>query len=291
MLLIARRALSSSTVQPANIMRTHPSNLHAEYIKDFYSLSEDDQEYLFYRTYMIFSGSYSGYTFEKFKSIFNIIPGLYLKLVLLKERKFNTDVGFNFIKVDKVYLNDDDYSTQNLFIKNFYFFSVTHHFRGGDLARHLLDMSEFKIRGEYPDNNRVSYNHTGNSRIYEIMSDMTPLMIPGPNQMPNDGPEKLIKKIMKIHNSKVINQDNPYVVYIPLSLNGVDYKRYSEEKEFKSEARKYFITTTRLEYGHFLANLAIYNLIEGNTLNIKAGSYERINKSDIDLVDYSSKFN
>ena len=95
---------------------------------------------------------------------------------------------------------------------------------------------------------------------------------------------------MKIHNSKVINQDNPYVVYVPLSLNGADNKRYIEEKEFKSEARKFFLTTTGLQYGHLLANLAIYHLIEGNTLNIKAGSYEKINKSDVELVDYTSKF-
>ena len=210
---------------------------------------------------------------------------------MLKERKFNTDVGMSFFVSDEVYLDENDFSLQNMYLSSYYALMIAPHYRGGNLGKAIFDLSEHKLRNEFPNTNRVSYNTTLNSYYYEYRSDLTPLVFPGPNELPNDGPERLIKKIMKLHSTEGVSKEKPYIVYIPALIPGADIERYKQEKIFKNKAREYFITQTGLEYGQLLANIAIFHLVDGNTLGIPGGVYEKIPEIDIEMIDYKPLFN
>lgn len=272
-------------------LRNQPNNIIAEYVKDFKSLSKDEQELLYHRMFLVFSTSVAGFTYEDYKDYFTHLPGPYTKLIMLKERKFNTDVGMSLFVTDEVYLNDNDFSRKNMYLSSYFALMLAPHYRGGNLGRAMYDLSQHKLRTEFPNTNRVSYNTTLNSYYYEYRSELTPLVFPGPNPMPTDGPERLIKKIMKIHSTEGVSEDKPYVVFIPALIPGADIQRYKQEKNFKSKAREYFITQTGLEYGQLLANVAIYHLVDGNTLGIPGGSYEKIPKIEIEMNDYKPLFN
>ena len=285
-----KRLFSAPKSGSLNHLRNIPSNIYVEYVDDFKSLSNDEQEYLFHRTYLIFLVSMTGFSYDQYKEFFRSLPGFSLNLFLIKEKKYDTEIGINFFSFDKMYLNDNDCSNKNLYLSTYNGCALVPHYRGGGLGRLLIDLVESKARKEFPDINRVSYNATLNPFFYEYKSELTPLMFPGPNIMPTDGPERLIRKFMKRYGDESISEDRPYVIHLPLEVPGADIKRYQGETVFKSKAREYYIKQTGFEYGHLLANLAIFSLVDDNTLGIKGGSYEKIPEINFEIVKYKPKF-
>lgn len=269
-----------------NKLRNIPENLYLEYIKDFKSLSPDNKEFLFHRMYPIFSCCFTSFSYEEYIDYFSGIVGPFKKLLMLKEKRFNTDVGYTFFTCDEFYYKDEDNSKQNMYLSNSFIIALLPHYRGSGVGKGLQDSCEAVIRSEFPNTNRVSFNTTLNAGLYEYRSQISPYVFPGPEKMPNDEVEKMLKKMMKKYDLEGISEEKPFVVNMPATINGVDANRYKSNYKNLSKPFQYFIDQTGLESDKFLANLVIYYLVEGNTLGLPPGIHEEIKPIPYEIREF-----
>ena len=286
-----KRCMSQTVkLQSQNHLRNSSNNLILEYIKEFRTLNEKEKEFILHRIYSMFSTCFTAFNYEEFKDYFLGVQGFSSKAFLLREKTFGLDVGFTFLTLDRFYYKDNDFSAANEYISSYYVCGVLPHYRGGNLGKELYNISENYVRDEYKNNNRVTFNTTLNSMFYEHRTELSPLVFPGPFELPNGEIEKMMKKMMRKYDVKGISEEKPYVYELPAYINNADNKRYLKERTSASKARQFFIDQTGLQHNMFLVNLVIYNLLEDNTLGIKAGEYYKVPKTSIEVVDYTPRF-
>ncbi|OMJ71415.1 hypothetical protein SteCoe_30375 [Stentor coeruleus] len=207
--------------------------------------------------------------------------------MLIKEKKFNTFVGFAFYHIFDFYYKQNDKSNENRYVTSNYYIAIMPNFRGGALGRAILESSEYFIQQEYSNCNRVSFNITLNPFYYNLRSKLTELIVPGNREMPNKEPEKLLQKIIEELKLPRFSPENPYLIYYEnATITGSKPEKYLKKVNEVSEHTKFFIEQTKLKSELFLANLAIYNLVPGNTLGIKSGIWAEFHENDYKVEIY-----
>ena len=290
-MLALKRCMSQAVnIQSQNHLRNKSSNLFIEYVKEFRSLNLKEQEFLLHRMYSMFSACFTAFNYEEFKEYFLGVQGFSSKAFLLKEKTFGLDVGFSFLTIDRFYYKENDSSLRNEYISSYHLYGILPHYRGGNIGKELYNISENKIREEFINNNRITFNTTLNSLMYEHRAELSPLVFPGPFELPNGEIEKLMKKMMEKYEIKCISEEKPYVLEINAVINKADNQRYLKERAKANKVRQYFLDQTELKDNLFLANLVVYNLLEGNTLGIKAGEYYIVPQTSIEVIDYTPRF-
>ena len=181
-------------------------------------------------------------------------------------------------------------SLRNEYISSYHLFGILPNYRGGSIGKEIHNISENRIRDEFKNYNRVTFNTTLNSSVYEHRAELSSLVFPGPFDLPNGEIEKMMKKMMEKYELKGISEEKPFVVEIPAVINKADNQRYLNERAKANKARQYFLDQTELKDNMLLANLVVYNLLEENTLGIKAGEYYNVPKTSIEVVDYTPRF-
>lgn len=283
------RHFSSNSSQSQNL--ASPSNLTFEYVQDLSKLSSLDQEYLINETYKLFSTSLSGLKPEDWEKILLKKSASCNKIMLIKENKFKTYVGFSFYHIYDFYYKEEDKSNENRYVTSNYYMAVMPNFRGGGLGRAILESSEYLIQQEYKNCNRASFNITLNPFYYNLRSQWTQLMVPGNREMPNKEPEKLLQKIFHELKLESFSPDKPYVIFIENAcIHGAQPEKYLKKIDEVSEYTKFFINQTCLKPEYFLANLAIYNLVPNNTLGVKSGIWAGFREIDYKVEAYKPRF-
>lgn len=284
--MLSRIFSTATSSKITNALRTHPDNLYLEYIKDLRNLPAFDKELIYLRTYSIFSACFSKLTYDEYISYCSNIPVVIQKILMLKDKTYNIDVGYIMISCDELFLKEGDKSKENTYFSTQCIFTVLPHYRGISNGLRLQDACEAIIRSEYPNRNRVSINTTLNPVFYDYRQNLTPLVFPSQKKNLNQEPENLIKTFMKKQNLEPINEEKPFVVSLPLTIVGADAAKYKANYKNSSEGVQFFIDQTGLEKDMILINMAIYNLIEGNTLGLPGKSYEKVNENPFELRDY-----
>ena len=230
-MLLLKRLFSKIRELPSqNHLRNQPSNMILHYIKEFRSLTQKEQEYLLLKMFTIHSAGITDFNnFEEFKDYFLGIQGFSSKALILQERTFGLDVGFAFLTLDRFYYKENDFSLANEYITSYQLYGVLSSYRGGNLGKELYNISENKIRDEFRNSNRVTFNTTLNSMMYEHRASLSPLVFPGPFELPNDEMEKMIKKLMIKYDVQAISEEKPYVVELPAVINKTNKQKYLKE--------------------------------------------------------------
>ena len=252
MLLLKRFFGKGRELPSQNHLRNQPSNMILHYIKEFRSLNQKDQEYLLQKMFTIHSAGITDFNYEEFKDYFLGIQGFSSKALILQERTFGLDVGFAFLTLDRFYYKNNDFSLANEYVTSYQLYGILSNYRGGNLGKELYNISENKIRDEFKDSNRVTFNTTLNSMMYEHRANLTPLVFPGPFELPNDEMEKMIKKMMIKYDVQAISEEKPYVVELSAVINKTNKQKYLKEKDQASKVRQYFLDQTELKENLFL---------------------------------------
>lgn len=266
-------------------------NIYFEYIRDLRALDTYNRDLIIHSTYTIFLTVLRALSFQEYLDLIidpNLISSSFL---LLKERRFNTIIGYNFFPVNEFFYKDDDKSEQNRYITSGYYpIAIQPNFKSQYLGRTLCLISELLLKQEFKNSNRATFNTTINPVLYEQRAQLTPFTVPGPRTMPNEHPENFLKKLIKVHGFKCYSEDKPYIkVYKNACVIGYDAKKNLEKVGKVSEMQRYIIEQLDGNNDWTLCNLAIFNLIKNNTLEIAPGEYFDHPPVDYDVFDYSSK--
>lgn len=269
-----------------------PSDFCLDIISDFNMLPEAEQKYLTLESYKLLLATISGLSFSTYQGVTSNKQALVNKLILIREKNYNTYVGFSFAHIFEIFFKSSDKSRENRYITTTYYNGVLSHFRGYDLGRILMQSLEYSVQNEFPDNNRVSFNITLNPYYYDLRSRLTPLVVPGPRPVANSNPEELLKKTMetlglKAHDPKV----NPYVISLEsVHPAGVNQQVYLDNVHKYSIYSQYHMKQTNFRHGLLLCNLSFYNLIENNTLGLPSGRLTTFNPVECEVNNHKPKF-
>lgn len=137
-----------------------PSDFCLDIISDFNKLPEAEQKYLTLESYKLLLATISGLSFSTYQGVTSNKQALVNKLMLIREKNYNTYVAFSFAHEFDIFFKSSDKSRENRYITTTYYNGVLSHFRGYDLGRILMQSLEYSVQNEFPDNNRVSFNIT-----------------------------------------------------------------------------------------------------------------------------------
>ncbi|OMJ66594.1 hypothetical protein SteCoe_36506 [Stentor coeruleus] len=269
-----------------------PSDLCVDVISDFNKLPETEQKYLTLESYKLLLATISGLSFPTYQGVTVNKQALVNKLILIREKNYNTYVGFSFAHVFEIFFKPSDKSRENRYITTTYYNGVLSHFRGYDLGRALMQTLEYSVQNEFPDSNRVSFNITLNPYYYDLRSRLSPLVVPGPRPVPNSNPEELLKKTMETLGLKALDPKiNPYVISLEsVHPAGVNQQEYLDNAHKYSIYSQYHMQQTKFRHGLLLCNLSFYNLIENNTLGLPSGKLTNFKPVECEVNNYKPKF-
>lgn len=267
------------------------SNFIIEYIKNFDSIPKNEQEYLIYETFPISSSAIADINLDLFRQLVSSDLIYTNNLILIREKSFNTIIGFSFTKIYKIYLGGQDKNPENKYMTTQYYNAVLPHFRGFGLGTVLTEVTEYLAQKEWGDCNQASFNITLNPMYYELRSGYTPLIYPGPVELPSKGPEKLFRQIMDLVGFSPVSPDKPGIIRLGnLHIIGQEKEKYRGRYNESSAYTKYFIDHHQFEEGLIMCNLAVYNLVKGNTMGITPGRYKNFIPLKHEIKEYKPKF-
>ncbi|OMJ89401.1 hypothetical protein SteCoe_8508 [Stentor coeruleus] len=289
--LLRSLSISSNPIRPFSSSSTSSADFTFEYIKNFDSIPKKEQEYLIYETFPISSSVIADINLELFRQLVSSDVIFTNNLILIREKTFNTIIGFSFTKIYEIFLGGQDKSFENKYMTTQYYNAVLPHFRGFGLGTVLTEVTEYLAQKDWGDCNQVSFNITLNPMYYELRSKYTPLIYPGPKELPSKGPEKLFRQIMDLVGLSPVSQDKPGIIRLKnLHIIGQEKEKYTKRYNESSDYMKYFIDQHLFEQGLIMCNLAVYNLVEGNTMGIAPGRYKNFIPLMHEINEYKPKF-
>lgn len=274
-----------------NFSTVTKDTVYFEYIPDIRALDVYNRDLVLHSTYTIFLTSLRAFTFEQYVDLALDSKKVSSSYVLLKERRFNSVIGYSFHPIHEFYYKDNDKSEQNKYITSLYYtIAVNPNFRAKFLGRTLFEVSELLLKNRFKDSNRISFNTTMNPIMYEQRSKLTPFIVPGPRAVPNEHPMKMMNKLIKELGHTPYSEERPYVkVYPGASVPGNDAKESLKNVGKVSEMQRFIIEQINGNDDWAVFNLALFNLIKGNTAEIAPGEYFAHNPVDYDVFDYVTK--
>lgn len=266
-------------------------SLYCEYVPDIRALDTYNRDLVLHSAFTIFLTQLRGISIEEYTDISldpNLITSSYL---LLKEKRFNSVIGYAFQAVHEFFYKDNDKSDKNRYITSIHWtVGIQPNFKSQHIGRTLFEISELLLKKRFKDCNRVTFNTTINPVLYEQRGNLTPFVVPGPRTMPNEHPEKMLRKLIKEHGYTTHSEERPYVkVYPGAMIIGYDAKENLKKAGKVSEMQRYIIEQINGNNEWTLCNLAIFNLIKGNTLELTPGEYFAHHPISFEIFDYSTK--
>jgi hypothetical protein len=215
--------------------------IYFEAIRDIRCLDSYTRDLILHQTYSICLTSLIVYTFDQYLNKCLDPSMKEVRFVLMKERRFNTIIGYCFYPVHEFYLKENDKSKQNQYLATlFYNIMIFPHFRDHSGVS-MYDVSQLVLKKDYPETNRLSFNTTMNSIFYEHRSKLTSLITPDPRRPPNEKLDKLMDKLIKDLGHQRHSPEHPLVrVYPNGYLVGYDRQRIEKLTEKGSDLRKFF---------------------------------------------------
>ncbi|OMJ66593.1 hypothetical protein SteCoe_36505 [Stentor coeruleus] len=266
-------------------------NIYYEYIEDFNALSAQEKEYLIQEILKIHYTSIYGVKEETFRDLFSDKKSTKIKIILIREKKSNIYIGFSFYRIYEIFYEPNNTSNENKYVTTCYINAIMPSYRGYALGTDLVKSLEYQTQEEYPDCNRVSFNYTLNAFYYDLRTKWTPLVVPGINKLDSPHPENLLRKTINFLEIEPI-EGNPFVTKIEnVHVAGVDKEYFMKNIQNISPCRRFYMEQTQFKPGHLLCNLALYNLIEGNTLKLKPEKYHTFSPIAYEVIKYKTRFN
>lgn len=265
-------------------------NFVYDYVEDYDALPALEKEFLAQETYKLLLTSIHGIKEETYRSLLSDKKSSKNKIILVREKTFNTYIGFSYYHIYEVFYEPNNTSNENKYVTTCYYNAVMPHYRGYALGRDLVKCLEYQAQEEYPNCNRVSFNFTLNAFYYDLRSKWTPFVVPGINKLDNSHPEKLLRKTINFLEIEPI-EGNPFVTKIENAhVAGLDKEYFMKNIENISPFRKFYMEQIQFKPGHLLCNLALYNLIEGNTLGLKPGKQHIFTPIDHEVAKYKIRY-
>ena len=266
-------------------------NGYFEHIPDLRALDTYNRDLIIHQTYTTFLTVLRALSFQDYLDLILDPKNILSSILLLRERRFNTIIGYNFYPVQEFYYKDNDRSEKNRYITSGYYpIAIQPNFKSHNLGKTLFVISELLLKQHFKESNRVTFNTTFNPVLYEQRAQLTPFYVPGPNTMPNKHPENFLKKIIKDHGYECLSEEKPFIkIYNNACVIGYDAKDNLKKIGKVSESQRYIIEQLEGNNDWTLCNLAIFNLIKDNTLELTPGEYFAHGPVDYDIFDYSTR--
>jgi hypothetical protein len=264
-------------------------SIYFEAIRDIRSLDTYTRDLVLNQTYSISLTSLIAFSFDQYVNLCLDPSKKEVRFVLMKERRFNSLIGYSFYPVHEFYLKENDKSKENQYLVTlFYNLLILPHFRDHTGLK-MYDLSNLLLKKDYPETNRLSFNTTMNSIFYEHRLKLTSFITPDPRRPPNEKLDGLMDKLIQDLGHKRHSPEHPLVrVYPNAYLVGYDKQRLEKLSEKGSDLCKFFYKTINCNPDWTMFNLAVYNLVPGNTLGLEAGEHGKMTAPDFDVFEFGT---
>ena len=221
-------------------------SVYFESIRDLRKLDTYTRDKILHQTYTLSLTSLIAFSFEQYVSLCMDPSKKEIRFLLMKERRFDTLIGYSFYPVHELHLTPNDSSHANKYIS------------------------------------------TLNPIMYEYRTQISDLVTPNPLKPKNSKLDHLLDRLIE-DLGHPRNQEHPLVRVFPGAyLVGVDYENSLKNIEKASEQKKFFLKVTQGRPDWALFNVAVFNLVQDNTLGLSAGEYSRFPDPDFDVFELGS---
>ena len=243
---------------------------------------------ILHQTYTLSLTSLIAFSFEQYVSLCLDPSKKEIRFLLMKERRFDTLIGYSCYPVHELHLSPNDSSLANKYISTITYNILIQPNLRCHAGLKMYDIAELLVKRDYPNYNRLSFNTTMNPIIYEYRTQISDLVTPNPLKPKNSKLDHLLDRLIE-DLGHPRNQEHPLVrVYPGAYLVGVDYENSLKNIEKASEQKKFFLKVTQGRPDWALFNVAVFNLVQDNTLGLPAGEYSRFPDPDFDVFELGS---
>lgn len=264
-------------------------SVYFEAVRDLRKLDTFNRDKILHETYALSLTSLIAFSFEQYVTLCMDPSKKEIRFLLMRDRRFNSLIGYSFYPIHELHLNPNDSSHGNKFLASLsYNFLIQPNFRC-HAGLKMYDISELLIKHDYPNYNRLAFNTTMNTIFYEHRAKLTDLLTPNPLKPANAKLDHLMERLIEDLNHPRTPGHPLIRIYPGAYLVGVDYTNPPKNLEKASQLKKFFLEVTQSRPEWAMFNVAVFNLVKDNTAGLPAGEHSKFQIPDFDVFEFGTR--